>query len=93
VLGVDEGNFHILTFTTSRWREITISKAMDQTRATIIGLDPETGYSAEEARELAALFAGMRRLLEAKFDARAPFRWPGGEELLTARTPRELVPL
>jgi len=55
VLGVDEGNFHILTFTTSRWREITISKAMDQTRATIIGLDPETGYSAEEARELAAL--------------------------------------
>jgi len=40
------------------------SKAMDQTRATIIGLDPETGYSAEEARELAALFAGMRRLLE-----------------------------
>jgi len=31
---------------------------------TIIGLDPETGYSAEEARELAALFAGMRRLLE-----------------------------
>jgi len=47
-----------------RLREITISKAMDQTRATIIGLDPETGYSAEEARELAALFAGMRRLLE-----------------------------
>jgi len=31
---------------------------------TIIGLHPETGYSAEEARELAALFAGMRRLLE-----------------------------
>ena len=40
------------------------SRAMDQTRATIIGVDPETGYSAEEARELAALFAGMRRLLE-----------------------------
>jgi len=53
-----------LTFTTSRRREITISKAMDQKRATIIGLDPETGHSAEEARELAALFAGMRRLLE-----------------------------
>ena len=36
-----------LTFATSRRREITISKAMDQKRATIIGLDPETGHSAE----------------------------------------------
>ncbi len=36
-----------LTFTTSRRREITIEKAMDQKRATIIGLDPETGHSAE----------------------------------------------
>ena len=52
---------HVRRFTSERAIP-AFSRAMDQTRA--IGVDPETGYSAEEARELAALFAGMRRLLE-----------------------------
>ena len=53
-----------LTFTTSRRREITIEKAMDQKEPRSSALILRRAIQRKEARELAALFAGMRRLLE-----------------------------
>jgi len=39
------------------------SKDAQSNRVSVKGIDPETSYNAEDAKELAALFTGVERLL------------------------------
>jgi hypothetical protein len=52
-----------LNVTTSGRQTISVSKDAGTKRVSVNGFDPEMRYSAEDAKELAALFAGVEKLL------------------------------
>ena len=52
-----------LNVTTSGRQNITVSKDGESNRVNVKGIDPEVSYNAEDAKELAALFAGVEKLL------------------------------
>ena len=54
-----------LNVITSGRQTITVSKDAESNRVSVKGIDPEASYSAEDAKELAALFAGVERVLRA----------------------------
>ena len=44
-------------------KEIIVQKDAETNRVTVKGIDPEGSYAAEDEKELAALFAGVEKLL------------------------------
>ena len=52
-----------LNVITSGRQEITVQKDRESNRVRVNGIDPEVSYNAEDAAELAALFAGVAKLL------------------------------
>jgi hypothetical protein len=61
----EEQPMHAFTLNviTSGRQEITVQKDRKYNRVTLRGIDPEMMVSAEDARDLAALFAGVEKLL------------------------------
>jgi hypothetical protein len=52
-----------LNVITSGRQEITVQKDREYNRVTVRGIDPEMMVSAEDAKDLAALFAGVAKVL------------------------------
>jgi hypothetical protein len=52
-----------LNVITSGRQEITVQKDREYNRVTVRGIDPEMMVSAEDARDLSAMFAGVEKML------------------------------
>ena len=52
-----------LNVITSGRQEITVQKDREYDRVTVRGIDPEMMVSAEDARDLSAMFAGVEKML------------------------------
>ena len=52
-----------LNVITSGRQEITVQKDREYNRVTVRGIDPEMMVSADDAKHLAALFAGVVKML------------------------------
>jgi hypothetical protein len=52
-----------LNVVTSGRQEIVVQKDREYNRVTVRGIDPEMMVSAEDARDLASLFAGVEKML------------------------------
>jgi hypothetical protein len=54
--------FELRVITSGR-QSITVSKDGESNRVNVKGIDPDVSYNAEAAKELAALFAGVEKML------------------------------
>jgi hypothetical protein len=52
-----------LNVITSSRQEITVQKDREHNRVTVRDIDPEMMVSAEDAKDLAAVFAGVEKML------------------------------